>query len=85
MAQNIKDSTTLFVNGIRKEFTMKEVIYVQELSFSDKERAFEVAKLLLEENYVVMASKEEELVIINFQYSYNSNRNDIIFLNKEEQ
>lgn len=64
---------------------MKEVIYVQELSFSDKERAFEVAKLLLEENYVVMASKEEELVIINFQYSYNSNRNDIIFLNKEEQ
>lgn len=64
---------------------MKEVIYVQELSFSDKERAFEVAKLLLEENYVVMVSKEEELVVINFQYSYNSNRNDIIFLSKEEQ
>lgn len=64
---------------------MKEIIYVQELSFSDKERAFEVAKLLLEENYVVMVSKEEELVVINFQYSYNSNRNDVIFLNKEEQ
>lgn len=64
---------------------MKEIIYVQELSFSDKERAFEVAKLLLEENYVVMVSKEEESVIINFQYSYNSDRNDIIFLSKEEQ
>lgn len=85
MAQNTKDSTILFMNGIRKEFTMKEVIYVQELSFSDKERAFEVAKLLLEENYIVMVSKEEELVVISFQYSYNSDRNDVIFLSKEEQ
>ena len=45
---------------------MKENIYVQELAFSDKEKAFEVVKLLLEENYTVTVSKEEEMVIINF-------------------
>jgi hypothetical protein len=45
---------------------MKENIYVQELVFSDKERAFEAVKFLLEENYVVTVSEKEELIIINF-------------------
>ena len=45
---------------------MKENICVQELTFSDKERAFEVAKLLLEEDYAVTMSKKEEFIIINF-------------------
>ena len=51
---------------------MIETIYVQELAFSDKERAFEVAKLLLEEDYAVTMSKKEELIIINFSVTLPS-------------
>ena len=51
---------------------MKENICVQELAFSDKERAFEVAKLLLEEDYAVTMSKKEELIIINFSVTLPS-------------
>jgi hypothetical protein len=57
---------------LERSFTMIETIYVQELAFSDKERAFEVAKLLLEEDYTVTMSKKEELIIINFSVTLPS-------------
>ena len=51
---------------------MIETIYVQELAFSDKERAFEAANFLLEEGYTVTMSKKEELIIINFSVTLPS-------------
>ena len=43
-----------------------------------------VLEMLLNEHYVVMLSKEENLTILNFEYSHNSDRNDVVFQNKEE-
>lgn len=55
-----------------------------ELTFANKEAAFKVAELLLEECYVVMFSREEELYILNFEYSENCDRNDVVFMSAED-
>ena len=55
-----------------------------ELTFANKEAAFKVAELLLEECYVVMLSREEELYILNYEYSDLCNRNDVVFMSAED-
>lgn len=57
---------------------------LKELSFYNHEKGMEVAKALLDEHYVVMLSYEEDLLIINVEYSHSANRNDVIFMSKEE-
>ncbi len=54
-----------------------------QLSFKDEKSAFEVARMLIQENYVVMLSREEELVILNFEWVPNADRNDIVFMSRE--
>lgn len=56
----------------------------KELSFHNHERGLEVAKALLNEHYVVMLSYEESLLIINYEWSHLSNRNDVVFMSREE-
>lgn len=55
-----------------------------EIAVRNKNIALELAKLLVDEEYVVMLSKEECLYIINFEYSEYSDRNDVVFMNREE-
>jgi len=55
-----------------------------ELSFKDFFGASSVAETLIEENYVIMLSKEEKSYILNYEWSRNSDRNNIIFMDKEE-
>ena len=55
-----------------------------EIAVRDKNIALELAKLLVDEEYVVMLSKEECLYIINFEYAEYSDRNDVVFMNREE-
>lgn len=56
-----------------------------EIAFKDRNAAFRVAELLLDEEYVVMISKEEDLTIINYEWSeHNSDRNDVIFMPRYE-
>lgn len=54
-----------------------------QLSFKDEKSAFEVARLLIQENYVVMLSREEELVILNFEWVPDANRNGMVFISRE--
>ena len=46
--------------------------------------AFQIAELLLTDgHYVVMVSREEQLWIINYEYSDLCNRNDVVFMPRE--
>lgn len=50
-------------------------------SYSD---ALSLAEILLDNNYVVMISKEEKLYIVNYIWSPTCNRNDVCFQSREE-
>lgn len=45
--------------------------------------ALSLAEILLNNNYVVMISKEEHLYIVNYEWSERSDRNDVIFINRD--
>ena len=55
-----------------------------ELVFNSCENCMTVAKILLEEGFVVMLSREEDLWILNFVYSEHSDRNDVVFMSQDE-
>lgn len=55
-----------------------------ELAFESCENCFQVAKILVEERNVVLISREENLWILNFEYSHNSDRNDVFFMSQDE-
>ena len=56
-----------------------------ELTFKDHDRGFDVARALLNEDYVVMLSYEEGLLILNYEWSWNgADRNDVVFMNRWE-
>ena len=56
-----------------------------EIALHSFEDAVTVAKVLLDNDYVIMISREEKLYIINFDWSPNhADRNDVAFLNREE-
>ena len=55
-----------------------------ELAFESCENCMAVARILVEERNVVLISREENLWILNFEYSHNSNRNDVVFMSQEE-
>lgn len=54
-----------------------------EIAIQDKESALEIVKILVEEEYCVLLSKEESLYIINYEYSEYSDRNNVIFMDRE--
>lgn len=55
-----------------------------ELAFSSKEDALKVAELLLQNDYCVMLSKEDDLTVLNYEYSQYCDRNDVVFMSAEE-
>lgn len=55
-----------------------------EIAFHNKENALKVAEILLEEDNCVLLSKEEDLYVVNYEYSQYSDRNDVIFMDREE-
>lgn len=54
-----------------------------ELAFNRLDSALKVAEFLLDNDYVVMLSKEEDLTILNFEYSEFCDRNDVVFMTLE--
>ena len=54
-----------------------------DITISNKETAFKIANLLVDEEYVVMISREESLYVINYIYSQFSDRNDVVFVDKD--
>lgn len=56
-----------------------------ELAFETADAAFEVVgRMLTDGHYVVMLSREESLWIVNYEYSDLCNRNDVVFMSREE-
>lgn len=59
-------------------------MFKNELSFYNHERGMAVAKALLDEHYVVLLSHEENLLILNYEWSLSSNRNEVVFMRRDE-
>lgn len=59
-------------------------MFKNEIAVSDKESAMKIANILVDEEYCVMLSREEDLYIIDFEYSEFSDRNNIVFMNRED-
>lgn len=56
-----------------------------ELAFETAEAAFEtVRQMLTNGHYVVMLSREEQLWIVNYEYSDLCDRNDMVFMSRED-
>lgn len=55
-----------------------------EIALHDKETALKIANILVDEDYVVMISREENLYIVNYLYAQYSDRNDVVFMNRDE-
>lgn len=55
-----------------------------EIAFESRENCMEVARILVEEDNVVLISREEDLWILNFVYSEHSDRNDVVFMPQDE-
>lgn len=58
-------------------------MFQNELSFYNHERGMTVAKALLDEHYIVLLSYEEDLLILNYEWSPNTNRNDVVFMRRD--
>ena len=60
-------------------------MFSKEIAFHNHDRGLQVAKALLEEDHVVLLSYEEQLLIINYEWSENhANRNDVVFMRRDE-
>ena len=55
-----------------------------EIAVQSKESALKIVDILVDEEYCVMLSREEDLYIIDFEYSEFSDRNNVIFMNRED-
>ena len=56
-----------------------------ELTFTDYERGFDVAKALLDEGYIVMLSYEEEFLVLNYEFSeHGADRNDVVLMRRDK-
>lgn len=60
-------------------------MYKHEIVFKNYNKGLEVAKALLDEDYVVMLSYEEQFLVLNYEWSENgANRNDVVFMRRDE-
>lgn len=55
-----------------------------ELAFNSKKDALEVAAILMRNDYCVLLSKEDDLTVLNYEYSQYCDRNDVVFMSAEE-
>lgn len=64
---------------------MKDFSYLPkgEIAVDNAQAMESLVEILLENEYVVMVSREENLYIINYTYSQHSNRNNVVFQSRE--
>ena len=53
-----------------------------EISVDTYEDVIEISKVLIKNGYIVMLSREENLYIINYKWSHNCDRNDVVFMDR---
>lgn len=60
-------------------------MYKNEIVFKNHNKGLEVAKALLDEDYVVMLSYEDQFLIVNYEWSeHGADRNDVVFMSRYE-
>lgn len=60
-------------------------MYKNEIVFKNHNKGLEVAKALLDEDYVVMLSYEEQFLVLNYEWSERgADRNDVVFMRRDE-
>jgi len=62
---------------------MVDIIPKTEMVFKDRGNVEAVVSALLQEDCVVMLSREEEFIVINFIYADNSDRNEVVFMSRD--
>ena len=62
---------------------MVDIIPKTEMVFKDKDNVESVVSALLQEDYVVMLSREDEFIVINFLCADNSDRNEVVFMSRD--
>lgn len=56
-------------------------MYEHEIVFKNHDAGMKVAKALLDEDYVVLLSYEEQLLVLNYEWSERgADRNDVVFM-----
>ena len=62
------------------------MIYItdNEIAVKCYDDAVAITEILMANHYVVMLSREENVYIINYIYSENCDRNDVVFIDREE-
>ena len=55
-----------------------------EIAVDTYEQACTIAKILLDNRNAVMITMEEQLYIVNWEFSWLSDRNDVIFRSRED-
>ena len=55
-----------------------------ELAFKCRDRALITAEYLMEEDYVVMLSKEEDLIIVNYMWVEHADRSGAVLMRRED-
>ena len=55
-----------------------------EIAVQSKESALKIVDILVDEEYCVMLSREESLYVINYEYSEYSDRNNVVFMQRED-
>ena len=48
------------------------------------ELGMKLAEMLLQEDYVVMLSREDNFLVINFLYADGADRNDVVLMSRDE-
>ena len=60
-------------------------MYKNEIVFKNHNKGLEVAKALLDEDYVVMLSYEDQFLVLNYEWSeYGADRNNVVFMRRDE-
>lgn len=60
-------------------------MYKNEIVFKNYNKGLEVAKALLDEDYVVMLSYEEQRLVVDYEFSeHGADRNDMVFMRRDE-
>ena len=56
-----------------------------EITFHNHQKGLGVAKALLDESYVVMLSYEEDLLVVNYEWTPDgADRNGVVFMSQEK-
>ena len=65
---------------------MSNLIPEKEIAVHSKENVDSIISALIDEGYVVMLSREEDLYMINYIWSQENyaDRNNVVFMNREE-